>query len=81
MSKRILVIEDNPVTQLLVSSLLNQAGHEVVGAEDGLQGVDLFEKGGIDLVITDLMMPEQEGLATIRAIRQRNRCVPICPGQ
>jgi CheY-like chemotaxis protein len=74
---RILVIEDNPVTQMLVASLLGQSGHEVVEAADGREAMRLFSRSHFDLVITDIIMPEQEGLSTIRAIRKVDQKVPI----
>jgi DNA-binding response OmpR family regulator len=66
--KKILVIEDNAVVRNTVMRILQSAGYEVVIANDGLQGVDAFRREQPDLVISDIIMPEQEGIATIRQI-------------
>ena len=74
---RMLVIDDDPSIRSLVSGLLEACGHSVVLAENGRVGMKLFEKGEIDLVVTDIVMPEQEGIATIGAIRRLSPLVPI----
>jgi CheY-like chemotaxis protein len=73
----ILVIDDDPVIRSLVSSLLEAKSHTVVLAANGRQGTTLFKDQKFDLVITDIVMPEQEGIETIGAIRRQNRSVPI----
>jgi CheY-like chemotaxis protein len=57
--------------------MLESAGYLVVQAEDGQQGVQLFQQHPIDLVVTDILMPSKEGIETIVEIRQRNREVRI----
>jgi two-component system, chemotaxis family, chemotaxis protein CheY len=66
--KKILVIEDNVIVRNTMSRILEAAGYTVVMANDGLQGVESFRKEHPDLVISDIIMPEQEGIATIRQI-------------
>ena len=66
--KKILVIEDNAVVRSTVTRILQTAGYTVVTAGDGLQGVDMFRKEHPDLVISDIIMPQQEGIGTIRQI-------------
>lgn len=68
---RILVIDDDPDLRALLEQELKSAGHEVVLAADGREGVERCGKNGPDLVITDLYMPEQEGLETIKELRVR----------
>src|SRR6185437_10062105 len=51
-----------------VMRILESAGYGVVTANDGLQGVVAFRREAFDLVISDIMMPEQEGIGTIRQI-------------
>ena len=48
--------------------ILQAAGYDVVTANDGLEGVALFRQETPDLVISDIIMPQQEGIATIRQI-------------
>lgn len=66
--KKILVIEDNAIVRNTMTRILQSAGYAVVVANDGLRGIDAFRKEQPDLVISDIIMPEQEGIATIRQI-------------
>lgn len=65
----ILVIDDDPDTREVIQGTLEAAGHEVVLATDGKQGVQMYRARRADLVITDLYMPGQEGLETIKQLR------------
>jgi CheY-like chemotaxis protein len=62
---RILVIDDNEETRLMLEEALVLAGHEVVLAADGKEGMRQYRLKPADVVITDLFMPNQEGLETI----------------
>jgi CheY-like chemotaxis protein len=68
---RILVIDDDADTQALLERILRSVGHRVVPAADGREGVGQYSAQPADLVITDLYMPNQEGLETIRELRRR----------
>jgi CheY-like chemotaxis protein len=74
---RVLVIDDDPTIRSLVGGILEAGGHSVVEARDGRAGVELFAREKIDLVVTDIVMPEQEGIETIGALRKLSRSVPI----
>jgi two-component system, chemotaxis family, chemotaxis protein CheY len=65
----ILIIDDDPDTREVMKSTLEGAGHEVILASDGRAGVKLYRDRRTDLVITDLFMPNQEGLETIKQMR------------
>ena len=65
---RILVIDDDEQIRLLLRSILEREGYEVETAADGAQGLNFFRKDPADLVITDILMPEKEGLETIREL-------------
>ncbi len=69
---KILVVEDDPVTNRMLNKYLAELDFEVVTASDGLQGWDLFCQEDIHFVITDWMMPEMDGLELINKIRERN---------
>lgn len=69
MAKRILVIEDDEKIIALLRSFLEGEGYEVVEAENGAVGTQRFRENRIDLVITDLIMPEKEGIETIRELK------------
>ena len=67
---RVLVIDDDDSLREIVSSALELAGYEVAQAENGLKGVELLRDARADLVITDIIMPVQEGVGTILEIRK-----------
>ena len=68
---RILVIDDEPDMRVLLEQTLKAAGHEVILAADGREGVERYCTRPADQVITDLYMPNQEGLETIGELRRR----------
>ena len=67
---RILVIDDEEHIRGLYKRILEQAGHEVIEAADGCVGVKLYRESPTDLIITDIIMPEKEGLETIMELRR-----------
>nr|WP_321464543.1 response regulator [uncultured Desulfobulbus sp.] len=67
---RILVIDDDDQMRVLLRQVMEWAGYEVMEAEDGREGMQKQRKQPADLVITDLIMPEQEGLETIGLLRK-----------
>jgi PAS domain S-box-containing protein len=67
---RILLIDDDNQLRYLLRQLLEAAGYDVVEASDGSQGVQRYRDAPTDVIITDLIMPEQEGLETIIELRQ-----------
>jgi DNA-binding NtrC family response regulator len=73
----VLVIDDDQVVLSLVSGILEAHGHSVATAGDGLLGMKVFNNRHVDLVVTDIVMPGQEGMATIGAIRRESLTVPI----
>jgi DNA-binding response OmpR family regulator len=66
---RILIIDDDAALRRTMGKILERMGHSVEEAEDGAMGLSLFRKGGHDLVVTDLLMPEKEGIETIMELR------------
>lgn len=67
---RILLIEDDETLRKVYRSMLETAGHEVVEAPDGREGIRRFRETPADLIITDLLMPRQDGVETIRELRR-----------
>ncbi len=74
---RLLVIDDEPQVRGMLKIALEQKGYEVVLAEDGNAGLAAIRDQPIDLVITDLIMPEKEGIETIIELRKGYPAVPI----
>lgn len=75
--KNILVIDDEPEIREVLRAFLQRAGYIVHTASDGLEGVKVFSERSIDLVITDLLMPQQEGIETIMQIKTDHPNLPI----
>jgi two-component system, cell cycle response regulator DivK len=70
MTRRILVVEDNPLNFKLVRDVLEYAGYEVVGAESGEEGLLLAGDLPPDLVLMDLQLPGIDGTETLRRLRR-----------
>jgi CheY-like chemotaxis protein len=68
---RILVIDDDDLVRGTVRAMLETVGHDVLLASNGDQGLRQLEKNPVDLVITDVFMPQKEGLETIRDMRRQ----------
>ena len=63
--KNILIIEDDDQIRALLRQILEREGYEVNDVPDGKKGIELYRQQPADLVITDLVMPEKEGIETI----------------
>lgn len=68
--KRILLIDDDGEVRHLLRVALERSGYEVLEADNGKAGVDLFRRTPVDLVVSDIFMPEKEGIETIRELRR-----------
>jgi len=75
--KKIVVIDDDMQCNQLVCRFLKNSGYEVSSAVNGAEGLKMFRKEIPDLVITDLYMPEKDGLETIMELRRTNQKVRI----
>mgnify|MGYP001567311513 CR=1 FL=1 len=73
----ILLIEDDDLFRDALAGALTERGYMVTEAADGEQGVKLFRAEPTDLVITDMVMPNQEGLETIAGLRREDPNVGI----
>jgi DNA-binding NtrC family response regulator len=72
MSERILVIDDEAAMRLGLKEVLGRAGYEVELASDGEEGIARIDKGGLDVVITDLRMPGKDGMQVLRHAAQND---------
>ena len=68
---KLLVIDDDNLVRAALTDMLQTAGFEVVTASNGRLGLELLDTTPVDAIITDILMPEQEGLETIREARER----------
>lgn len=66
---RICLIEDDPTVRKVLYKVLSGAGHFVSAASNGREGLELMEHRDFDLVVTDIIMPEMEGIEMIRRVR------------
>ena len=75
--KKIVVIDDDIQCNGMICRILENAGYEVRAAFNGVEGLKMVMRERPDLMITDLYMPEKEGLATIRELRQADEKIKI----
>lgn len=75
--QNILVIDDDKLMCLALAKILISAGYNVVQAADGEEGLRLYRTQDFDLVITDLIMPDKEGIQIIRELRKENSQIRI----
>ncbi len=66
---KVLIIDDEDSVRKLLTKMLEKNGYAVLTAKDGIQGIERYKKELPDLTITDLIMPEKEGLELIREIK------------
>ncbi len=75
--KQILVIDDEQPIRSLLKIMLEREGFDVITASDGKEGMKLFNEATVDLVITDIVMPEKEGIETILELRKGYPDTPV----
>jgi two-component system chemotaxis response regulator CheY len=74
MKKTVVIVDDSAVIRQLVSMTLEKEGYEVVTAVDGKDALDKIEGIKIDMVISDLHMPQMDGIEFIKQLRAKNEC-------
>ncbi|MDH5376726.1 MAG: response regulator [Gammaproteobacteria bacterium] len=77
--RKVLVVEDNPNNMELVTFILKASGFEILEAERGIVGVELFCSDDPDLVLLDIQLPDIDGIEVLRRMRQteKGNSVPI----
>ncbi len=71
MSKKILVVDDSVSIRHVVSMALTGAGYEVIEAKDGLDALSKLDSASVNLVITDVNMPNMDGITLLKSIKSR----------
>ena len=74
---RVLVIDDEDLSRYAVRAILESAGHQVAEAENGAQALGILDSESFDLIVTDIVMPEKEGLETVRDVKAAFPGLPI----
>lgn len=79
MSKRIMTVDDSKTMRDMVSFTLRKAGFDVLEAEDGQRALSVLETTAVDLVITDINMPNMDGITLVNRLRALSqfRSTPI----
>lgn len=74
---RILIVDDNEIVRDMLAQFFSDAGFDVVTAVDGRKVVHTIQSIPIDCIITDIIMPEKEGIETILEVRKLKSAIPI----
>ena len=74
---RILVVDDDKNTRMLLSAVLGNAGYEVSLASNGIEALEALDKEHVDLVVLDIMMPRMNGYEFTQTLRDNHNNIPI----
>lgn len=74
---RILVVDDDPISRQILRAMFENKDYDVTEAEDGVEALKRYRENNIDLVVTDIFMPEKEGVQTVRELMKENPAVKI----
>jgi DNA-binding response OmpR family regulator len=73
----VLLVDDTPELRKTIERLLVNAGHQVTTAPNGAAALRALESGTFDVIVTDIVMPDMEGLELIRTVRKTHASLPI----
>jgi EAL domain-containing protein (putative c-di-GMP-specific phosphodiesterase class I) len=74
---RILIVDDDPDLREIYAGLLQHAGYSVASADGGRAAVEALDREHFDVILTDISMPDMDGLQVLRTVRQRDLDVPV----
>ena len=74
---KILVVEDNKNLRKLMTTYLKRNSYETLEAEDGVQALEVMDKNHVDLIVSDVMMPNMDGYELTRELREAKFMIPI----
>ena len=69
--KKILVVEDDPVNQMILVDFLAANGYQTVAAASGPEGIERFERDAPDLMLVDVQLPRKNGFEVVREVKSR----------
>lgn len=75
--KNVLVIDDSSDIRVLLTDLLEEAGANVTACEDGKEAISQLGQSEFDIVITDILMPQKDGVSVIRTLKEEDKSIPI----
>jgi len=77
--KKILVVEDDPVNQMILADFLAANGYQTVAASSGPEGIERFDRDAPDLLLVDVQLPRKNGFELVREIKSRptGKAIPI----
>lgn len=75
--RKILIVDDEPLFAEFLHLVLTKEGYEISTAKDGKEGIEIFESIKPDLVITDIVMPDMEGIEFIRILLKKRKTLPV----
>jgi CheY-like chemotaxis protein len=72
----VLVVDDDPSVRKVVERIIRSGGHEPLGASSGRDALALLESNSFDLIVTDINMPDMDGIELILAVRELGHATP-----
>jgi two-component system chemotaxis response regulator CheY len=74
---RVLVVDDSDFMRRVLKNILESGGHKVVEARGSVEALRIFKKDGADIITMDIVMPETDGIETVRALKEADPKVRI----
>ena len=74
---RVLIIDNDAICASVIGGIVEAAGHEPIVADGGAEGLHLYQQSSPDIVVTDILMPDVDGIEIVREIRNHSKDIPI----
>jgi CheY-like chemotaxis protein len=75
--KKILVVEDDPVNQMILMDFLAANGYQTIAANTGPEGIEQYDRTAPDLCLVDVQLPRKNGFELVREIKSRGTATPV----